>query len=163
MEVSDVDHDEAEALRASIENMNMNQSSLASLFSELGDKREVKTILRSIQRMASADSRVSGEMQVIFTLLQRERARARRLAGSIAWEESDSGDYTAEVEGVRLTVSPQRGGRWSIHARHVADGPDGYSPSFPHWRSSLQEAKIRAILAIDETLDHVECIRAEHA
>jgi hypothetical protein len=161
MEVSNADPIDAEALRASIESMSMNQSSFAGHLSELGDKRELKTILRSIQRMASADARVSGEMQVILTLLERERSRARRCAESIAWEELDHGGYSAEVQGVRLTVSPQRGGRWSIHARHVAEGAEGYSPSFPHWRSSLEEAKIRAVLAIDETLDHVERIRAD--
>jgi len=152
---------DARTLRASIDNMQLNQSSFAGLLSELGDTRELKTILRSIQRMANSDAKVSGEMQVILKLLERDRSRARRRAADIEWRPSGQGGYVAEAQGVRLTVSPQRSDRWSIQARHVADGPDGYSPSFPHWRDSLEEAKIRAILAIDETLDQVECLRAE--
>lgn len=86
-----------------------------------------------------------------------------RIADAIDWKETDRGGYTAEAQGVRLSISSQRGGRWSIHARHIADGPDGYSPSFPHWRNSLEEAKIRAVLAINETLDQVEQIAADRA
>ena len=150
-------------MRAAIEGMNLNQSSFAAVMRGLGDGREFRTILRSIQRMAAADARVSGEMQVILSLLGRERARARRLAEAIDWKPDARGGFAAELQGVRITVSPQRGDRWSVHARHVADGPDGYSPSFPHWRDSLEEAKIRAVLAIDETLDQVEQIRSDAA
>jgi hypothetical protein len=163
--MSDVGADrvEADAMRAAIAGMSLNQSSFAALMSGLGDGREFRTILRSIQRMASADARVSGEMQVILSLLARDRARARRLAGALDWKPDDRGGFAAEVQGVRISVSPQRGDRWSVHARHVAEGPDGYSPSFPHWRDSLEEAKIRAVLAIDETLDQVEQIRSDAA
>lgn len=152
---------ESEALRSAIEGLELNQSSFAGLLSELGDKRELKTILRSIQRMANADARVSGEMQVILTLLQRDESRARRIAQATQWAECDNGSMTADIQGVRLTLHPQSRGRWSIHARDVAEGPDGYSPSVPHWRSSLEAAKIRAVLAVDETLDHIERIKAE--
>ncbi|KPF48873.1 hypothetical protein IP65_20585 [Novosphingobium sp. AAP1] len=161
METCDPTGLEAEALRSTIEGLELNQSSFAGLLSELGDKRELKTILRSIQRMASADARVSGEMQVILTLLQRDKWRARRIAQATQWTERDNGGLTAEIQGVRLTLHPQSRGRWSIHARHMAEGPDGYSPSIPHWRSSLEAAKIRAVLAVDETLDHIERIKAE--
>lgn len=163
MEEVGADLAEAATLRAAIEGMDLNQSSFAVLMKGLGDGRELKTILRSIQRMAAADARVSGEMQVILSLLGRDRARAKRLAGSIDWQPDDRGGFAAELQGVRISVSPQRGDRWSVHARHVADGPDGYSPSFPHWRDSLEEAKIRAVLAIDETLDQVEENRCDAA
>ena len=106
---------------------------------------------------------MSGEMQVILSLLGRDRARARRVAGTIDWKPDDRGGFSAEIQGVRISVSPHRGDRWSVQARHVADGPDGYSPSFPHWRDSLDAAKIRAVLAIDETLDQVEQIRCDAA
>lgn len=110
--------------------------------------------------MLSGDVPVSGPMKVIMTLLLRERAAAYRLAQHVSWEKTESGGYRAEVEGVELTVTPQSHRRWSIHAQHVANGPDGYSPSIPHWRSSLDEAKIRAVLAVDETLDQIAEISA---
>jgi hypothetical protein len=161
MEQSSPGELEAGDLRASIESMEMNQSGFADLLNELGDHREFKTVLRSIQRMVSADAKVSGEMHVIITLLRRDRARARRVAECAEWIENPNGGYSTIIQGVRVSVSPQSGGRWSIAARHIADGPDGYSPSFPHWRRTIEEAKIRAVMAVDETLDHLEEINAQ--
>lgn len=146
---------EAQILRAEISGLDVDQSGLARMFRRLGDHRDQATILRSLQRMLSGDVPVSGPMKVIMTLLLRERAAAYRLAKHVGWEQTKDGGYEAEVEGVKLTLTPQSHRRWSIHARHVADGDNGYSPSIPHWRSSLDEAKVRATLAVDETLDQV--------
>lgn len=143
-------------LRQDLANMSLNQSTLADLMAELGDKRELKSILRSIQRMAGEEARLSGEMHVILTLLLRQHRRARRLADQAEWTSHDDGRLTTEMQGVRLTLRPQSKGRWSIVARYIADGANGYSPEFPHWRNSLGEAKLRAILAVDETLDDIE-------
>lgn len=151
---------EAAKFREVIAGLELNQSRFAGLMSALGDRREMKTILRSIQRMAGEAARVSGEMQVILTLLEREQARAQRLADATEWRARADGGYVAEIQGVRLTLSPQSRGRWQIHAQYVAEGPGGYSPSIPHWRGSLEEAKLRAVLAVDETLDHMERICA---
>ena len=153
--MSDEPLTEAQVLRAEIDSLDVDQSGLARMFRRLGDHRDQATILRSLQRMLSGDVPVSGPMKVIMTLLLRERAAAYRLAQHVTWEQTERGGYRAEVEGVQLTLTSQSHRRWSIHARHVADGPDGYSPSIPHWRSSLEEAKIRAILAVDETLDQI--------
>lgn len=154
---------EAARFREAITGLELNQSRFAGLMNALGDRREMKTILRSIQRMAGEEARVSGEMQVILTLLEREQARAQRLVAATEWRPRGDGGYVAEIQGVRLSISPQSRGRWQIHAQHVAEGPGGYSPSIPHWRNSLEEAKLRAVLAVDETLDHIERIKAELA
>lgn len=154
---------EAAKFREAITGLELNQSRFAGLMNALGDRREMKTILRSIQRMAGEEARVSGEMQVILTLLEREQARAQRLVEATEWRERTGGGYVAEIQGVRLSLSPETRGRWRIHAQYVAEGPGGYSPSFPHLRSNLDEAKLRAVLAVDETLDHMERIQAELA
>lgn len=151
----------ATMFRGSLEALSLNQTSLAGLMAELGDSREMKTILRSIQRMAGNEARLSGEMHVILTLLKREQARARRIADATDWVEGEGGRLTAIIQGVRVSLAPQSRGRWSIHARHIADGPDGYSPEIPHWRNSLEDAKLRAVLAVDETLDDLERIAVE--
>ena len=152
-----------ERLRAELGDLGFSQTGFAGLMNALGDSRETKTILRSIQRMSSGDARLSGEMQVILTLLRREDARARRLVETTQWTLGENGRQWAEIQGVRVAVAPQSKGRWSIHARHIADGPDGFSPEFPHWRDSLEEAKLRAVLAVDETLDKLEAIEAQAA
>ena len=56
--------------RDTLEELGHSQSSLARLMTGLGDPRPPAVILRSINRMATAQSRVSGEMRVILRLLQ---------------------------------------------------------------------------------------------
>lgn len=152
---------DAARLRDSLGLLNLNQSAFAGVMSELGDSREMKTILRSIQRMAGDEARLSGEMHVILTLLKREQSRARRLLAATTWMGEPGQRQSAEIQGVRVTVTPESRGRWSIHARHVAKSPDGYSPEMPHWRNSEEDAKLRAVLAVDETLDDLEVIAAQ--
>ena len=95
-------------------------------------------------------------MHVILTLLLRQHRRARRLAEQAVWTSHDDGRLTTKMQGVRVTLRPQSKRRWSIVARYIADGTNGYSPEFPHWRNSLDEAKLRAILAVDETLGDIK-------
>lgn len=150
------------AYREKLEGLGLNQSSFAEMMANLGDNRELSTILRSVQRMATGEARVSGEMHVILTLAMREVSRAKRLAEATEWHAyGDQGGITANVQGVDLSIVPQTRGRYSIYARYVAEGPNGYSPPAAHWRHGLKEAKIRAIQAVDETLDSIERIRAE--
>ena len=52
------------------------QSSLARLMHRKGDDRQPATILRTIQRMATGEARVSGEMRVILTMMSRAKKRA---------------------------------------------------------------------------------------
>lgn len=57
--------------RAKIASLGMTQSGLARRMKELGDDRDEKNILRSIQRMVAGDARVSGEMRALLGLLER--------------------------------------------------------------------------------------------
>lgn len=143
------------AFRVALAELDLSQRALAGKMKALGDQRGFDTILRGVQRMATGDARVSGEMQVILTQLVRERARAKRIAERTVWNQSD-GFLTAEVDGVALSLSPQSRGRWQVHARLAV--PQGYSPPIPHWRSSLEEAKLRAVLCVDETLDQASAL-----
>jgi hypothetical protein len=47
------------------------QSKLARLMVELGDDRVPRNVLRSIQRMAAGDHRISGEMRALIGMLNR--------------------------------------------------------------------------------------------
>jgi hypothetical protein len=139
--------------RAGLDELGLSQRRLAAKMMALGDSRAFDTILRGVQRMATGEARVSGEMQVIVTLLMRERTRAKRMAARTRWARTDD-CLTATVDGVRLSLSPQTRGRWQIHA--AIDAPKGYSPAIPHWRNSLEEAKLRAMLCVDEALDQAD-------
>jgi hypothetical protein len=47
------------------------QIGLARLMVDLGDDRELSTVARSIQRMASGEHRISGEMRALINMLNR--------------------------------------------------------------------------------------------
>jgi hypothetical protein len=57
-------------LRARIASLGMTQTGLARRMKELGDDRDEKNILRSIQRMVAGSARVSGEMRALLGLLE---------------------------------------------------------------------------------------------
>ncbi len=60
-------------LRDRISQLGMTQAGFARLMQSLGDHRNEKNILRSIQRMVSGDNRVSGEMRALLGLLEAQR------------------------------------------------------------------------------------------
>ncbi|WP_428485923.1 hypothetical protein [Rhodopila sp.] len=66
--------------RARIAGLGLTQSSLARRMKELGDDRDEKNILRSIQRMVAGDARVSGEMRALLGLLEEVSPSERRRA-----------------------------------------------------------------------------------
>lgn len=131
--------------RNRLDALSLSQSGLAVRLRDLGDDRSVETILRSIQRMATAEARVSGEMRVILRLLELNQFRVSRLADSVAWQDHPDGTVTANVDDFSIYIKPESRGRWAIAVRHR----DGYSPPWPRWVASLDEAKSRALLAIE--------------
>ena len=66
--------------RITLAELGETQSSLARLMHREGDDRKPATILRTIQRMATGEARVSGEMRVILTMMQRAKNRVERRA-----------------------------------------------------------------------------------
>ena len=64
--------------RAMLEELGETQSSLARLMHRKGDDRQPATILRTIQRMANGEARVSGEMRVILTMMKRAKNRSEK-------------------------------------------------------------------------------------
>ena len=57
-------------LRERIARLGMTQTGLARRMKELGDDRDEKNILRSIQRMIAGDARVSGEMRAMLGMME---------------------------------------------------------------------------------------------
>jgi hypothetical protein len=65
--------------RARLDALELSYPDMARLMKELGDDRIEKNILRSIQRMAAGDTRVSGEMLPLLGLIERQRKPVRRV------------------------------------------------------------------------------------
>jgi hypothetical protein len=59
--------------RARIARLGLTQTGLARRMKQLGDDRDEKNILRSIQRMVAGDARVSGEMRALLGLIEQTR------------------------------------------------------------------------------------------
>jgi hypothetical protein len=70
--------------RAMLAELGETRSSLARLMHRKGDDRQPATILRTIQRMATGEARVSGEMRVILTMMRRAKNRAEKRAAAEA-------------------------------------------------------------------------------
>ncbi len=137
---------EANLFRQRLSNLGMSQSAFAVRLKQLGDSRSQETILRGVQRMATGEARVSGEMKVLLRLLEDRQSRLRRLAEEVVWMERSDGAVTAEVDKFSIYLQPQSRTRWSISLRHK----NGYSPPWPCWESDLTSAKARALLAVEE-------------
>jgi hypothetical protein len=71
--------------RAALEELGETQASKARLMKRKGDDRLPETIARHMRRMATGEARVSGEMRVILTMMQRAKYRSeRRTAEKVA-------------------------------------------------------------------------------
>jgi len=64
--------------KAALEELGETQSSLARLMHRKGDDRQPATILRTIQRMATGEARVSGEMRVVLTMMLSGKRQAEK-------------------------------------------------------------------------------------
>jgi hypothetical protein len=62
---------DGDMLRQALADFGMSQSGFAKLMKELGDDRDEKNILRSIQRMIAGDARVSGEVRALLGAISR--------------------------------------------------------------------------------------------
>jgi hypothetical protein len=140
------------AFRKALDDLGETQSRFAVRMRRLGDRRPIDTILRSIQRMASGETRVSGEMQVIVQMMDRDRQRAKYEAARLPWSSVANGCVTTKTRDFTISLSPQSRGRWLVNLVHV----DGYSPPWPEWQPSLEEAKIKSLLCLDEALATLE-------
>ena len=136
------------AFRKALEELGESQSGLASRMQRLGDKRPFANILRNIQRMASGETRVSGEMEALLEMLNRERRRARFEAEILPWTSIGNGCVASKVRDFTITLTAQSRGRWHINLVHQ----DGYSPPWPSWQDSLEEAKIKSLICLDDAI-----------
>jgi hypothetical protein len=136
------------AFRKALDDLGETQSGLALRMQRLGDRRPLDTILRGVQRMASGETRVSGEMQVLLKMMDRERQRAKYESSTIPWSLVANGCVTAKTRDFTISLAPESKGRWRVSVVHV----DGHSPPIPAWQPNLEEAKIKSLLCVDDAL-----------
>jgi len=123
---------------------------LAERLHKLGDYRPFETTLRGIQRMLSGETRVSGEMKALVTMMLRQRRRLQRQHANLIWTRLPGDNYSTVADGFRISLSPQTRGRWHISVVHVESG---YSHPWPRWQESLEAAKLMALTTVEDATD----------
>ena len=116
------------------------------------DYRDSGATIRSIQRMVSGETRVSGEMMVIMNMLLRQRLRLKARYSNLAWQRYENGVFWAKVDDWYVHISPQTKGRWLLSCRH-GTRPQDYSPPFGRWLNSLEEAQEKALFCVEEGMN----------
>jgi hypothetical protein len=122
---------------------------LMNWMNKRSDYRDCSATIRSIQRMLSGETRVSGEMAVLVTMLLRQHRRLKLRYPNIAWEKSEHGVYSTRVDSWYVYIYPQTRGRWLLSC---SSGPrrEDFSPTWGRWLDSLDEAKNKALMTVEE-------------
>ena len=133
---------------------------LARKLEKFGDDRPSQAILRSIDRMLSGETKVSAEMSVIMAMLLRQHRRLNAKFSDLKWEITEHGTHRAQIDNWHVYLSPQTRGRWLLSC---AAGPsrDDYSPPFGHWLDSLEEARHKALVEVEEGMNELAEIHHE--
>lgn len=125
---------------------------LASRLKTWGDHRSYDAIIRSVQRMLSGDTGISGEIKVIVNMLSYLQHLEDEQNTGLQWVIMPSGSYTGKAGDFTLTLSPQSKGRWHISIVHQ---PSGYSHPWPSWQNDLESAKRKALFCLGDARRHI--------
>ncbi|WP_323011059.1 hypothetical protein [Paracoccus sp. (in: a-proteobacteria)] len=150
--------DIAQEWKAALSELDLSAVELADYMNKQGgDYRPYTTILRGIQRMIAGETKVSGEMFVIVTLLLRQHRRLKARHPNLDWTKLPSGALSAKVEDYTVFLSPQTKGRWIVSCA----APGGFSPPFGRWQQGLDSAKNKALACVEEGMNDVAQLEFE--
>ncbi|WPU98444.1 hypothetical protein SNE26_20675 [Mucilaginibacter sp. cycad4] len=137
---------------AQFEELGLTPLELASRLKTWGDHRTHDAIIRSIQRMLSGDTGVSGEMKVLVNMLTYLQHLEDEQNTGLQWMKMPSGGYIGKAGDFMLNLSPQSKGRWHISIVHQ---PSGYSHPWPSWQNDLESAKRKALFCLGDARRHI--------
>ena len=132
-----------------LEEISFTPRELLKWMSHRGDYRDCSASVRGIQRMMSGETRVSGTMMVLITILVRQHRRLKARHPNLNWTINEHGTHTTQVDGWHVYIFPQTRGRWLLSC---SSGPsrEDYSPPFGRWLDTLDEAKNKALMSVEE-------------
>ena len=146
-----------EELNATLHQLGMSPHDLSRRMAKLGDPRSFTAISRSINRMVAGEVKVAGEVVALLEFMKREHRRAQRKADSLVWKRLADGSFTAEVDDFTITLVPKSRGRWHISIVHQS----GYSAPWPSWEGSLSDAKVTAVICLEDAVTFLEDLSTE--
>jgi len=128
--------------------LELSSTELAHRLRLWGDFRKEETILRAIQRMKSQETAISGEMRVIVNMLLDRQKHIEKRNSTVNWYSNNNGKTeSATVGDYRIDLHSQTRGRWLVSVTHNS----GYCPPWPAWSKTLDEAKRKALIVIEDT------------
>ena len=128
-----------------LEELDEKPTELAVRLNRLGDYRGAAAIMRSVQRMAAGDTKVSGEMLVIIRMLVNHQRLQYSKLSQVAWAQQANGAWVAKFEGFKITLHPENKQRYSIFLRVIETD---YSPACGSWVVGLEAAKRKALVRL---------------
>lgn len=140
--------------------LRLKPSDLAAKLEKFGDDRSFKSIIRSIDRVVSGETNVSSEMSVIVSMLLRQHRRLKKRNSDITWTINEHGTYQTKIDGWYVYISPQTRGRWILSC-YAGPSRENYSPPFGRWLDSLEEAKHKAPVEVEEGMNELAEIEYE--
>lgn len=134
---------------AALEEVSFTPSELLKWMRHRGDYRDSSASVRGIQRIVAGETRISGPMMVLVNVLVRQHRRLKAQHPDVKWTINQYGSYTAIVDGWHIYITPKSKGRWLLSCSNGPNRED-FSPTFGRWLDSLDEAKNKALMAMEE-------------
>jgi hypothetical protein len=134
-----------EQFKKLLEELDEKPTELAVRLIRLGDYRGAAAVMRSVQRMAAGDTKVSGEMLVIIRMLVNQQRLQYSKLSQVAWAQQANGAWVAKFEGFKITLHPETKQRYSIFLRVIETD---YSPACGSWVVGLEAAKRKALVRL---------------
>lgn len=147
-------------LKKGLDDLGWTPVELADRMMSLGDYRPYRTILRGIHRALAYEVKVPGELLALVNQEVRYKRRLKRSYDTLTWTELPDRSLTTKVDDFIITLLPKSKRRWKVHMMHPETG---YSPSWPRWQDSLQQAKEMAFLTLDNAINWLAEVERERA
>lgn len=147
-------------LKKALEDLGWTPVELADRMMSLGDYRPYRTILRGIHRALANEIKVPGELLALVKLEGHYKHRLKSTYDALEWTRLPDGSWTTKTDGFIITLLPKSKGRWKVHMTHV---DSGYSPSWPRWQDSLDQAKEMAWMTLDNAINWLAEVERERA
>ncbi|TAW50603.1 hypothetical protein [Rhizobium leguminosarum] len=147
-------------LKKGLDELGWTPVELADRMTSLGDYRPYKTILRGIHRALANEIKVPGELLALVKLEGHYKRRLKSSYDALNWTKLPDASWTTKTDGFVITLLPKSKGRWKVHMMHV---DSGYSPSWPRWQDSLDQAKEMAWMTLDNAIHWLAEVERDRA
>lgn len=136
----------------SLDFLGLRPHDLAIRLGEIGDRRDEGSRFDEIEAVHRGEKDVPEELLATLELLKRQNRRIKRAYSGLNWYAQEDGTVRAFTNDFALRLLPESDDRYRVHLEHIS----GYKPKWPKWAKPLEEAKLMALLVLDDSLSYVD-------